>query len=264
MKDKIKLIVSDLDGTLLDDNHNLPSNFWEIEQQIADKNILFAIASGRQLFNIISLFDPIKERTLFLAENGTLAYYNGKILFINDLPKQHAIEFIKIGRTIKDSYVILCGKNAAYVENTNERFLSEVRKYYSQLIIVDDLALVDDIILKVTICDFNDVPTNSYPHFKQFENDFKVAISGLIWLDLTSYNANKGVAIETIQKKLNISKQETMVFGDFLNDLEMMKTAKYSFAMKNAHKDIIKTSNYSTDFDNNTDGVTQTIEKYLL
>ena len=81
MKDKIKLIVSDLDGTLLDSNHNLPTNFWEIEQQLADKNILFAIASGRQLFNIISLFDRIKERTLFLAENGTFAYYKDEELF---------------------------------------------------------------------------------------------------------------------------------------------------------------------------------------
>ena len=55
-----------------------------------------------------------------------------------------------------------------------------------------------------------------------------------------------------------------MVFGDFLNDLEMMETAEFSFAMKNAHKDIIEISNYTTDFDNNTNGVTQTIEKYLL
>ena len=264
MKDKIKLIVSDLDGTLLDSNHNLPTDFWKIEQQLADKNILFAIASGRQLFNIISLFDRIKERTLFLAENGTFAYYKGEELFINDLPKQNAIEFIKIGRTVKDGYVILCGKKSAYVENTDERFLNEVRKYYTKLQIVDDLTQVDDVVLKVTICDFNDVPTNSYLYFKEFENDFKVAISGLIWLDVTSFTANKGVAIEIIQKKLAISKEETMVFGDFLNDLEMMETAEFSFAMKNAHKDIIEISNYTTDFDNNTNGVTQTIEKYLL
>lgn len=264
MKDKIKLIVSDLDGTLLDSNHNLPTDFWEIEQQLADKNILFAIASGRQLFNIISLFDRIKERTLFLAENGTFAYYKGEELFINDLPKPNAIEFIKIGRTVKDGYVILCGKKSAYVENTDERFLTEVRKYYTKLQIVDDLTQVDDVVLKVTICDFNDVPTNSYLYFKEFENDFKVAISGLIWLDVTSFTANKGVAIEIIQKKLAISKEETMVFGDFLNDLEMMETAEFSFAMKNAHKDIIEISNYTTDFDNNTNGVTQTIEKYLL
>ena len=264
MKDKIKLIVSDLDGTLLDSNHNLPTDFWKIEQQLADKNILFAIASGRQLFNIISLFDRIKERTLFLAENGTFAYYKGEELFINDLPKSNAIEFIKIGRTVKDGYVILCGKKSAYVENTDERFLTEVKKYYTKLQIVDDLTQVDDVVLKVTICDFNDVPTNSYLYFKEFENDFKVAISGLIWLDVTSFTANKGVAIEIIHKKLAISKEETMVFGDFLNDLEMMETAEFSFAMKNAHKDIIEISNYTTDFDNNTNGVTQTIEKYLL
>ncbi|WP_396212741.1 HAD family hydrolase [Flavobacterium sp.] len=64
--------------------------------------------------------------------------------------------------------------------------------------------------------------------------------------------------------KLAISNIETMVFGDFINDLEMMETTEFSFAMKNAHKDVVKISNYKTDFDYNTYGVRQTIEKYLL
>lgn len=55
-----------------------------------------------------------------------------------------------------------------------------------------------------------------------------------------------------------------MVFGDYINDLEMMETAEFSFAMKNAHKDVVKISNYKTDFDNTTNDATQTIEKYLL
>lgn len=264
MKPKIKLIVSDLDGTLLDKNHQLPTDFWKVEQELFDNDIMFAIASGRQLYNIIQLFDRIKDRMLFLAENGTFAYYKGQDLFINPLDKNNSNEFIKIGRTIPHSNVIFCGKNSAYVESTDERFLTEVRKYYSKLEIVDDLTQVEDIVLKVTICDFGDVPTNSYPYFKSFENDFKVAISGAIWLDITSFTANKGVAIEKIQQNLNISKEETMVFGDFLNDYEMMQTAKYSFAMKNAHPEIIKISNYLTDFDNNNDGVTQTIKEFIF
>jgi Cof subfamily protein (haloacid dehalogenase superfamily) len=261
---KIKLIVSDLDGTLLDSNHDLPADFWEIEQKLHDNNIIFAIATGRQFYNIVKIFDRIKDRTLFLAENGTYAFYKGKELFVNPLLKEKANEFVKIGRTINDTFVILCGKNAAYVENTNERFLSEARNYYSRLDIVDDLTQVDDEILKVTLCDFNHVPTNSYLYFQQYENDFKVAISGTVWLDITGFNANKGVAIKNIQKQLNIPFEETMVFGDFLNDLEMMQTAKYSYAMKNAHPEIIKISNFITDFDNNNHGVTNIISREIL
>lgn len=261
---KIKLIVSDLDGTLLNSKHELPSDFWEVEQKLNDKNILLAIASGRQLFNIMHVFDRIKAHTIFLAENGTYAFYQGKEIFVNPMPNEKAIVFIKIGRTVPNAFVILCGKNAAYVENTDERFLNEVRKYYTKLEIVPDLTQIEDTVLKVTLCDFDDVPTNSYRYFKQFSSDFKVAISGTIWLDITNFTANKGVAIEKIQEQFNISFEETMVFGDFLNDYEMMQTAKYSFAMKNAHPEIIKVSNYSTDFDNNNDGVTNAIKKFVL
>lgn len=260
----IKLIVTDLDGTLLDSNHNLPSDFWEIEQKLHDNNIILAIATGRQFYSIVKLFDRIKERILFLAENGTYAFYKGKELFVNPILKEEAIEFIKIGRTVKDSFLILCGKNSAYVESDDEKFLSEARKYYSRLEIVEDLTLVDDVVLKVTLCDFNDVPTNSYLYFKPFENDFKIAISGSIWLDITAFSANKGVAIETIQKQWNISFDETMVFGDFMNDYEMMQTGNFSYAMKNAHPEIVKISNFSTDLDNNSGGVTDIISREIL
>jgi len=132
-----------------------------------------------------------------LAENGNFGYYKGTELFANPLEREEANEFVKIGRTIHDAFVILCGKNAAYVENTDERFLLEARQYYSRLEIVTDLTQVDDAVLKVTLCDFNHVPTNSYLHFKPFENDYKIAISGTVWLDITGFNANKGVAVKT-------------------------------------------------------------------
>jgi Cof subfamily protein (haloacid dehalogenase superfamily) len=260
----IKLIVADLDGTLLDDNHQLPSDFWEVEKRLAQKNILFAIATGRQFYNVIQLFDKIKERTLFLAENGTYGFYKGNEIFVNPLPKNDAIRFIEIGRKIPSSNVIFCGKNSAYVESDNLKFLTEVRKYYEKLEIVSDLTKVDDEVLKITICDFDDVPTNSYSYFKAFENEFKVAISGAIWLDVTNFTANKGVAISKIQKEFNISVAETMVFGDFLNDYEMMQTAKCSYAMQNAHPKIVKIANFKTTFDNNNNGVTQTIKQIIF
>lgn len=260
----IKLIVADLDGTLLDDNHQLPSDFWEVEERLFQKNILFAIATGRQFYNVIQLFDKIKERTLFLAENGTYGFYKENEIFVNPLPKEDAIRFIKIGRKIPNSNVIFCGKNSAYVEKDDARFLTEVRKYYEKLEIVSDLTMVVDEVLKITICDFGDVPFNSYPYFKSFENDFKVAISGAIWLDITNFTANKGVAISKIQREFNISETETMVFGDFLNDYEMMQNAKYSYAMQNAHPEIIKIANFRTTFDNNNNGVTQTIKQIIF
>ena len=54
-----------------------------------------------------------------------------------------------------------------------------------------------------------------------------------------------------------------MVFGDYLNDLQLMKAGKYSYAMKNAQREIIEAANFVTEFDNNEDGVVKTIKEFL-
>ncbi|MGK4567607.1 HAD family hydrolase [Flavobacterium sp. 3HN19-14] len=259
----IKLIIADMDGTLLDKNKKVGTDFWATESKMHESGILFAVASGRQFYNLEAVLAPIKDRTLFLAENGTYAFYKGKEIFVRPLDKAAAIHFIEIGRKIENADLIVCGKNAAYLESTNERFVTEVRKHYNRVEIVDDLTKVDDTILKFTVCDFNDIEKNSYSYFEKYKTDFKVAISGDIWLDITDFHANKGTAIVEIQKQLGITYDETVVFGDYLNDVEMMQTAKYNYAMKNAHPEIIKMAGFITEFDNDNNGVSREIEKLL-
>jgi Cof subfamily protein (haloacid dehalogenase superfamily) len=260
----IKLIITDLDGTLLDSNKQLPSGFWEIEKQLTSTGILFSVASGRQYYNLVEKFDCIRDSLLIIAENGTFVKYNDQEIGVNPMDKPSAIRLIEIGRKIPGAYLIVCGRRSAYVENANEAFLKEARTYYRNLEIINDLTLVDDTILKVTLCDFNNAEHNSYPHFQYLEKEYKIAVSGDIWLDISNITANKGTAIQKVQQQFGISYSETMVFGDFLNDLEMMKVAKYSFAMKNAHPDILSAANYITEFDNDHHGVLKTIQKYCL
>lgn len=256
----IKLIVADMDGTLLNDKHELHPEFWEIEEELSNDGILFAVASGRQYYNLESNFERIKDRMIFFSENGTHVVHKGKELYVNELDPKAAKNFIKIGRELEDVQVVLCGKGSAYIESKDEKFVKEIKKYYTRLEYVEDLTTVEDTVLKVTLCDWKGVEENSYNHFKEFENEYKVAIAARIFLDITSKSANKGNAIKGVQDELGISPEETLVFGDYLNDLEMMQNAKHSYAMKNAHPEILKISKFSTKFDNNENGVLRTIE----
>ena len=70
---------------------------------------------------------------------------------------------------------------------------------------------------------------------------------------------NKGVAVQAVEKKFHLRPDEVAVFGDYLNDLEMMSAAKYSFAMANAHPAIKKAANYETA-SNDEAGVLKGIE----
>ncbi|HHD2753496.1 TPA: HAD family hydrolase [Clostridium perfringens] len=259
----IKFIATDMDGTLLNSKKELSPEFYEVFEELKKRDILFAAASGRQYYTLAKEFDKIKEDMLFIAENGTFVVYKGKELVVNGLDREVANELIRIGRTIENADVVLCGKNSAYVESDDERFLGEVRKYYERCKIVEDLEKVDDTVLKVTMCDFNGSEKNSHKYFKKYENDLQVAIAGDIWLDITAGGVNKGVAIKEIQELLNIGFDETMVFGDYLNDLEMMKSAYYSYAMENAHEDLKKVSRFITEKNNDEDGVMYQIKEVV-
>jgi Cof subfamily protein (haloacid dehalogenase superfamily) len=259
----LKLLVTDLDGTLLREDKLLPPDFWEVENQLVENGILFCVASGRQFYNMEALFEPIKHRTMFVSENGTYISYQGELLYINALKKEDVLKFVEIGRNIPSGNIILCGKHSAYIENEQKEFIEQASLYYERLEIVEDLNTVTDEIMKVTICDFINPETNSFPFFEKYANNFKVVVSGKIWLDITNWNANKGTAIEMIQKKLNITSANTMVFGDYLNDLEMMQTADFSFAMSNAHPKILEVAKFITLKSNNENGVTDTIRTHF-
>lgn len=262
----IKLIITDMDGTLLNKYDEIDPEFWDIEKKLSEKGVIFSIASGRPYYNLIKRFDKIKDNLLFICENGSFVMYKGQELFSNPMDTKNVKEISLVCDRINGIIPLYCGKKSAYVEK--ELFLkntleaqNEIRKYYNNLELIDNLEDVNDQFVKIAICDPSGAEKNSYPVLKEYEDKFQVVLSGAVWLDLSKKGTNKGMAIEKIQEKLNISEDETVAFGDYLNDYEMMKYAKYSYAMRNAHPELIKISNFVTKDDNNNNGVTNTIKE---
>lgn len=258
----IKLIATDMDGTLLDSNNKINPEFYEVFEKLKENNVIFAAASGRQYYNLLDRFENIKDNMMFIAENGTFVVHKGEEILLNSLDTNIALELVKIGQTIENAYVILCGKKSAYIDKTDERFMEQVNKYYAKVTIVDNLLNVQDDILKVTICDFGGSENNSYKHYINYIDTVQIAISGEIWLDVMAKGVNKGLAIGKLQKLLNIKPEETMVFGDYLNDLEMLKSAYHSYAMENAHSELKKIARFTAE-SNDNNGVVKAIKEKL-
>lgn len=259
----INIIAIDLDGSLLDDNKDLPKDFWETAEELFKRGIHVVIASGRPFHNVASVFEPIKDQLYFACDNGAYVAHADEELVVNQLSTEAITNFVETSRPIEHVYPVLCGKHLAYLENTDEAFTSQALKYYQEYKIVDDLTKVDDTILKISLCDLAGAETNSYPFYKKFEAGFKVAVAGKIWLDITNIDGSKGTAIKKIQERLGVTANETLVFGDYLNDLDMIQQAGLSYAMKNAHPQIIEAAKYVTELDNNHGGVTHTIKQLL-
>lgn len=260
----IRLVATDMDGTLLNSAKELPENFLPVFNQLREQDILFAAASGRQFYNIRNQFTTIENEVIFIAENGSYVVYQGQELLVQDIDRDTVKRLITIARNIPDAYIILCGKKQAYIENDTAAFMKNVKMYYDRWKLVDNLLEVfDDAFLKIAICDLAGSETNSYLHFKHLEQEMEVKVSGNIWLDLSHKLANKGRAINVIQKKFGIDINQTMVFGDYLNDLEMMKEGYFSYAMANAHPDIKAAARFSTG-SNDENGVMQVLESLVV
>jgi Cof subfamily protein (haloacid dehalogenase superfamily) len=262
MKD-IKLVATDMDGTLLNSKGELNPAIYPILATLKAHGIRFVAASGRQYFNLQKQFEPVKDDVIFVAENGSYVVYQNQELYVQPLQREIVDSLILTSRPIPNAYPIFCGKKKAYVENTEPAFWAQLTKYFERYEVVDNLLEVaDDECLKVSICDLDGSVANSYPHFKAWEDEIKVKVSAGIWLDLSHNLANKGKAMNVLQQLHGISVVETMAFGDYLNDLEMMQQAYFSYAMDNAHPDIKEAARFRAE-SNDENGVAKVLEQLI-
>ncbi len=259
---QIKMVVTDMDGTLLNSKHEVSDRFFELFEKLKAHNILFVAASGRQYHSIIEKLEPIKNEIIVIAENGGFAIQNGTELVSTPLENGAKNKVLDVLRSVQNIHPVLCGKDNAYIKNDSSGFEEKLREYYTEYKVLDDLKTFDGEILKIAIYHYESSEKYIYPHVAHLEGDLKVKISGENWVDISSPDAHKGFALQMVQKLNNIKPEETLVFGDYNNDLEMLALADFSFSMENAHPNVKEAANYTTS-SNDDFGVERILEKLL-
>jgi Cof subfamily protein (haloacid dehalogenase superfamily) len=262
----IRLIVTDMDGTLLDEDKRPPAELWTVLELLRERGVLFSPASGRQYATLAREFSQAADGMVFIAENGTYVVRDGVELSSDPLDPAVVADVLETVRRLAASGVdvgaVVCGKRSAYVERTDEPFLAEVRQYYVENRVVTDATAVEDDILKVALYDFGPAERTTAPALAPFAATHHVVVSGEHWVDLMNRTANKGAAIRRLQRELGITPAQTMAFGDYLNDLEMLDAAEWSFAMANAHPEVVRRARHLAPA-NTDNGVLRTIARVL-
>ena len=251
----IKLIVTDMDGTLLDKDEKLNKEFFEVFKELKERDILFAVATGRSRKNLELTFSEIQDDLIMLFENGSCGSLKGESLYKSEIDKNLVHKFIDLGR--KDSHnMLLCTEDMAYIENTNEEFTTELKKYFEDITFVNDLKEVTKPVVKFTIFDPKGAKENTFKTYNSlFGDDVKISVSTVKWLHIINKEVSKGFGVQALQNYFNISKEETMVFGDGHNDLEMIQSAKYSYAMENAVEELKSEANFIAPSNDENGGV---------
>ncbi len=260
----IKLIAADMDGTLLDDNKQLPPDFGEVFPKIAAKGIHFVIASGRSFFTLKDQFAELTPKMTFICDNGAYVWDRGEIEFVSIIAPENLKRLVRACEKIPGAKFLICGLNNAYHYDYGEEYNREASKFYSSHKVIADLDEIDDQIFKIALFNENAAESVSLPALQRtFDDEFSFQMSGKSWIDIMNSGISKGEALKALQRKHGISYEQTMVFGDFYNDCEMLQSAYYSFAMGNAHPRIKKAANFITK-SNNDYGVTYEIRNLVL
>lgn len=260
----IKLVASDIDGTLLEEGSNqLNPELYDVIRKLKEKDILFAAASGRPYSSIRAVFGPIEHDMIFISENGANVVCRGYEIFSAPLNKKDALDLISFARSMPDFHIVASTTGPAYLEDKDEVFHDWlINGYKMDIQIVDDILAEGVDFIKIALFRREGVAEIAPEIAAQWKERFNVVVSGDCWIDFMDYAADKGHAIQSIQNYLHISKEETMAFGDNHNDIGMMNSAGSSYAVESAKDAVKEAAKYVTDSAED-DGVLKVLKTLL-
>ncbi len=261
----IQLIAADLDGTLLDSKKQLSPDLFPLIRQLRKNNIHFAAASGRQYDNLHMLFSEVCDEISFICENGAAVYHHSNCLFADQMPAQYFIPPILSIRTLPDVNAVLCTHTGAFIEcSTDTEFVKNAQMYYEKLTIVPDLiaVLAQQPAFKLAVFEKAHAETGCFPILRSYTNHFAVVLSGADWVDLMNPKTNKGIGLQQLAAHLHIPLCNTMAFGDYLNDTELLQTAGCAFVMENGHPALKQIADHIAP-SNEENGVVRAIQSYF-
>ena len=237
----IKLVVSDIDGTLVPDGTDrIDPEMMDVVRQLTEHGIVFAGASGRQFLSMKKLFNPVWESLYYITDNGSILRDAKNIYTKHVIPRPLLMELIRDAKRLPGCDIMLCGVDCAYCEEYSEMFywLRDSYKFNVEVLGDFETHLRDDIVkMSIYQKDHAEETVNAW-FTPKWRNQFKIASAGTMWMDIVEPDADKGSSVRDLQNLLGITKEETMAFGDNLNDIGMLEAAKESYAIGSARQEV--------------------------
>lgn len=272
---KIKMVVSDLDQTLLNSDATFSPETLDAIRAAEAKGIFFTICSGR-IFPMLEVY----TRTLdiqgpVITTNGAAIVdgKSGKLLSKHTIPHEIAVRILDFARERDYDYSALTGQ-VSYFSGNSQRIKRFER--YNEIAESDGLKAmrleyfngrsytnIENDILKMLLYQ---IPAEEFSSVTAFldsipEIHFTSSDEGL--LDIMAAGTNKGTAVAEVRKFLGLTKEQVCVFGDYINDLAMFEEAGLTVAVANAHEELKSKALYVTDA-NDRAGVARALEALIL
>ena len=237
----IKLIASDIDGTLVPEGaHVLDPAYFDVIREMREAGIIFCACSGRKYESMQKLFAPVADMIYFISANGTLVRTKDRVLHSWSIDPDMYPPLLQKLRSVGSGEIVVEGPDDCWIEGSDTpvtRLMRDQYKYSVENIGSLD-ALVTKDIIKISFYypRVEDLTEDFYN--SRFSKDLSMTVSGKTWLDFTAAGTGKGTALAFLKKHLGIRSEETVYFGDNLNDLSAFQEAGVTGTVQNARPEL--------------------------
>ena len=276
MHKDIKIIALDLDGTLLDSNKNLSPHNLAALQRAAQAGIEIVPTTGRFYGGMPECIRSLPFVNYAITINGAQAQdlRTGEVIYKSEIPLDEAIEIM----TYLDSLPVIYDcymDNAGWMTVDFKKQIDGMVRdgHYRKMLheLRNDVPELKAFLLEKG----SDIQKTQFftadmslreKLLNELEGIFPnicVSSSTEQNVEINASRANKGEALSALARHLGYTDENTMSFGDGLNDLSMIKSAGLGIAMENACDEVKASAGYITDTNDN-DGVMKAIEKFCF
>lgn len=261
-----KLIVADIDGTLLNSSGELTQRTIHAIKSAGEKGVLFSVSTGRSIQGIKKFNHILNLKCPVIAYNGAmLAELNtDKIIFEKSLENEAAIKIWEAGQT-KNTTICVWSDHKLYTNILNENIQKYKKLHGIEPIFINNIEeILKNKITKILWYDKNENISKWQDEFSK-KSFFKTAActSKPYFLEFFNNEVSKAFTLKKLAKLYNIKKEEIIAIGDGCNDLSMIEYSGLGVAMGNAYEKVKRRSDYITS-SNDNDGVAEVIEKFIL
>ena len=261
----IKLIVTDLDGTLVC-NHEVSDVNLETIKKLHDNNYNFTVATGRHIDSARRVTDYLDLKLPMICNNGAQIIDTSTFEIIYELriDEQHVRDIVDYCDKINVKYLLCSSRHILCDLEAQQLLLKHVGKVPVKVLSDEDLkASIKNGIIKVLVVEFNQSKLNLVTNLLKDRNELTAVMSQTGFLNISHKDATKGTALVQLANILNISIDETLALGDEENDSTLILNAGIGVAMGNGTNKLKQLADDITKT-NCEDGFTHTVNKYIF
>jgi len=266
----IKLIVADIDGTLVNEERVMLPKNREMLNKLHAQGIKVGIASGRplgkNLYHLNEEWGLDFEVDLWIGMNGGQIYdkSDDSYMTLYKLQPSDIKEIITFMEPIKANPFIYIGEDMLSKEVDEEMYASMARHHINcTKVPLERLWRDETEKILFRLKDKNDMPKAEEFARKHNTGDYVFFKTQPTMLEFQDKRVNKGLAVQKYIDKHHITNEEVMAFGDMSNDNEMLKMAGVSVCLKQGSQDTKDVAKFITELDNDHDGMGYFLEKYF-